>query len=427
MSEPRESPGWGTRISQVVMGLIEGAAIALDAIRANRLRAALTILGIAVGVFVVTAMSAAVHGIDSGVETSLAAAGPTTFFVTRWPIAVTSCSGDAGSCPWRHNKPLSVREVAILGALPSVHAVIAHTNTTAIAKVNDRVLSAANIDGYTAAWMEVDPSTLTTGRTFTARENDDAAAVALVNDVVVTNLFPSGDPIGQSVMLDGHPFEVIGVYQTHGNFFDPGNKPKLVVPFETARRLLAVDIHWMDLTVKPREGVSRDDAMDDATGALRIHRGLRPATANTFFLYGQEKVLELYNKTVFVFFLVMIVLSGIGLLVGGVGVVAIMMISVTERTREIGVRKALGATRAAILWQFLVEAVTLTTIGAVIGLIVGAGASAAIRALTPVSASIPPMAIVAALAVSAVTGVFFGLLPAMRAARLDPVAALRYE
>ena len=160
---------------------------------------------------------------------------------------------------------------------------------------------------------------------------------------------------------------------------------------------------------------------------LRIHRGLRPAIDNTFFLYGQEKVLELYNKTVVVFFLVMIVLSGIGLLVGGVGVVAIMMISVTERTREIGVRKALGATRGAILWQFLVEAVTLTTIGAVIGLAVGQAASWGIRAATPVEATIPPVAILAALAVSAVTGVFFGLLPALRAARLDPVAALRYE
>jgi putative ABC transport system permease protein len=135
----------------------------------------------------------------------------------------------------------------------------------------------------------------------------------------------------------------------------------------------------------------------------------------------------LYNKTVFVFFLVMIVLSGIGLLVGGVGVVAIMMISVTERTREIGVRKALGATRGAILWQFLVEAVTLTTIGAIAGLAVGAAASAIIRAATPVEATIPPVAIAAALGVSAVTGVFFGLLPAMRASRLDPVAALRYE
>jgi putative ABC transport system permease protein len=318
-------------------------------------------------------------------------------------------------------------EVALISGLPSVHAVIAHMNTTALSKVNDRVLRAADVEAYTPAWLEVDPGSVASGRTFTVRENDDGAAVALVNDLVVKDLFPSGDPVGHTIDLDGHPFTVIGVYAQRGNFFDQANKPKLIVPFETARRLLAVDIHWLDLTVKPRDGVARDIAMDDVTAALRIHRGLRPATDNTFFLYGQEKVLELYNKTVFVFFLVMIVLSGVGLLVGGVGVVAIMMISVTERTREIGVRKALGATRAAILWQFLVEAVTLTTIGAVAGLSIGQAASWLIRAVTPVAASIPLGAILAALGVSAITGVFFGLLPALRASRLDPVVALRFE
>jgi putative ABC transport system permease protein len=136
---------------------------------------------------------------------------------------------------------------------------------------------------------------------------------------------------------------------------------------------------------------------------------------------------QTYNKIFGMFFLVMIVLSAIGLLVGGVGVVAIMMISVTERTREIGVRKALGATRAAILWQFLVEAVTLTGIGAVIGLVFGSLVALLIRTATPVEAAVPPLAIVAALAASAITGVLFGMLPAVRAARLDPVAALRYE
>jgi putative ABC transport system permease protein len=414
-------------MSRFVLALVEGVMIAVDAIKSNRVRAGLTILGIAVGVFVVTAMSAAVHGINNGVEAELAAAGPTTFYVTRWPMSVNSCNGSADSCPWRHNKPLSVAEAAQIGALSSVHAVIVHVNTTALARVNDRSLSSVNVDAYTPGWTEVDPSVIDSGRTFTQRENDGGAHVALINSVVAEDFFPSGPAIGKFISLDNEPYHVIGVYHQRGNLFDPANKPKVVVPFETARRSLKVDIHWLDLTVKPKEDVAQDIAMDDVTATLRVHRGLRPDAGNTFFIYGNEKVMEVYNQTVLVFFLVMLVLSGIGLLVGGVGVVAIMMISVTERTREIGVRKALGATRGAILWQFLVEAATLTMIGAIIGLVGGGLASWLIRSISPVEATIPAFAIVASLGASAVTGIFFGLLPALRASKLDPVTALRYE
>src|SRR5207302_7056613 len=156
-------------------------------------------------------------------------------------------------------------------------------------------------------------------------------------------------------------------------------------------------------------------------------RGLKPRQENNFSIVTQDKLLDSWNKVTGMFFLVMLVLSSIALMVGGVGVVAIMMISVTERTREIGVRKALGATRRAILWQFLVEAATLTTVGAVVGLVVGGGLTLLIRSATPIEASTPPIAIVAALACSSLAGIVFGMLPAFRASRLDPVEALRYE
>jgi putative ABC transport system permease protein len=158
-----------------------------------------------------------------------------------------------------------------------------------------------------------------------------------------------------------------------------------------------------------------------------VRRGLRPGSDNSFAIITQDQLFDIYNKVFGAFFLVMVVLSAVGLIVGGVGVIAIMMISVTERTREIGVRKALGATRGTILWQFLVEAVTLTGIGAVIGLVLGTAMAFLIKSVTPIAASVPPMAVVAALLTSAFTGVLFGMIPAARAAKLDPVTALRYE
>jgi putative ABC transport system permease protein len=171
-----------------------------------------------------------------------------------------------------------------------------------------------------------------------------------------------------------------------------------------------------------------EDAVDDVTAYLRAKRGLRPRDRTNFAVITQDKLLDTYNQLFGTFFVVGIALSSVGLLVGGVGVIAIMMISVTERTREIGVRKALGATRATILWQFLVEAVTLTGFGAAVGLLLGVLTTVGVRTAWPsIPASTPASSIVSALGASAITGVLFGMLPAIRAARLDPVAALRHE
>ena len=412
----------GTRLHHV----FEGIWIAFDAIRANKVRAGLTILGIAVGVFVVTAMSAAVHGINAGVSQSMSAAGPTTFFITKWPMAINAC-GSPESCPWRRNPALSVSEIAALERLSSIRGVIGHVGGSAAFKYEGRELPGAGYDAYMPAWTEIDGGEILEGRSFTVAENANASQVLIVNTKMRDELFGELEPLGRTVMVNGSPFQVIGVYEPVANVFAGTSDPKGILPLETARRRLNATVEWMDVTVKPREGLEQDVVIDEVIAELRTLRGLKPSQENTFFVNTQEKVMEMYDSIVGVFFLVMIVLSAIGLLVGGVGVVAIMMISVTERTREIGVRKALGATRGTILWQFLVEAATLTTIGAVIGLVVGGGLTWVIRAFTPIQASIPPLAIVAALVVSALTGIIFGLLPAAKAARLDPVEALRYE
>jgi len=181
------------------------------------------------------------------------------------------------------------------------------------------------------------------------------------------------------------------------------------------------------MMIRPRAGVSQEEAMDAVTALLRGRRGLHPAQQNNFYLVGQDRMMDLFNQLFGAIFLVGIALSAVGLMVGGIGVVAIMMISVTERTREIGVRKALGATRGIILWQFLVEAATLTSLGAAIGLVIGAILAWLIRSNSSIPASVPFEAVIASLAAAALTGVVFGMMPAAKAARLDPVEALRYE
>ena len=407
----------------------EGVAIAIESLRANKVRAGLTILGIAVGVFVVVTMAAAVHGINASVARDFESTGPTTFFVTRYPISFEACDGSGETCKWLRNPPIRLHELAGLRRLPGVFAAGARLDLSAPVKYKDRALTSTQIIAFTPDWTQIDRGiALEPGRSFTYAENEGAAPVILINSVMAERLFGEGDPIDREIQVKGTTFRVIGVYAREASFLSGGsNKAEAIVPIESARRHLNAWMGQLGVAVVPRGTVSRDEAIDEVTAYLRGLRGLRPVEDSNFAIITQDKLFETYNKIFGMFFLVMIVLSAVGLIVGGVGVVAIMMISVTERTREIGVRKALGATKGTIMWQFLVEAVTLTGIGSAVGFVAGWLLSTVIRNATPIEASIPPMAVLIAVAVSVVTGILFGLFPAFRAAQLDPVAALRYE
>jgi putative ABC transport system permease protein len=407
--------------------LFEGVLIALDSIRSNKVRAGLTILGIAVGVFVVVVISASIHGINDSVAKDLESAGPTTFFLSRYPISLENCDHE-GACKWLNNPPLTMDEVKAIGALPDVKASSAQMSMSREVRFRDVDLTGTQVIGYTANWTIVDHAgNLDPGRSFTEAEAEAGAKVVIINDEMSKKLFGDADPLRQVIHISGVPFTVIGEYHYEASFLTGGATPRAVIPIQTAVRVLHARYDDMGVAIVPRDSVDRDAVIDQVTAVMRGHLRLRPAEENTFAIITQDKIFEVYNKIFGMFFLVMIVLSAIGLMVGGVGVVAIMMISVTERTREIGVRKALGATRGTIMWQFLVEAVTLTGIGAIAGLIVGTGVAFIISHVSPIHASVPPLAIVAALATAAFTGVIFGIVPAARASRLDPVEALRYE
>jgi putative ABC transport system permease protein len=417
-----------------LMYVFEGVAIAIDSMRANKARAALTILGVAIGVFVVVALSSVVRGINESFARDVEAAGPTSFFVYRRPISgFNACDGSEDTCPERRNPPITNDEGIGIGRLPSIYAVTQHVAGGSSFKYHDRQLN-AGVEFYSSNWTDVDGGDIYPGRSFTYTEDQTGARVVVINDKLAESLFGESDPLDKHILVDGVDFVVIGLYHyTASPMGTPtsaggGDSPKAIIPLETGRRHLRIWVGGNNLIVKPRAGVGVDEAVDEVTAYLRGHRGLKPGRRATFDIVTQDKLLATYNKLFGTFFVVGMALSSVGLLVGGVGVIAIMMISVTERTREIGVRKALGATRGTILWQFLVEAVTLTGIGAAIGLLGGVAVAITVRNVWPaIPASTPASAILSALAASAVTGVLFGMLPAVRAARLDPVAALRHE
>ena len=408
----------------------EGVGIAFDSLRSNKVRAALTIMGVALGVFVVVAMSSVVRGINESFRRDLEASGPTSFFIYRRPIG-----GFSRPPEWTRSNPgITLDEVKMLERLPTIRAVTAHVGMGAGFRYRDKNIPRAGMEVYTPNWVDVDGGDIFPGRSFTYAENAKGAKVALVNDKLAAQLFGESEPLDKIIKIDDVDFQVIGLYHyTASPMGTPtsggqGDAPKAIIPYETGKRHLNMWLRGTDLIVKPRAGVSTQEAVDDVTAALRGHRALRPSQPNNFEIITQDRLWSIYTKLFGTFFVVGLALSSVGLMVGGVGVIAIMMISVTERTREIGVRKALGATRWTILWQFLVEAVTLTGIGASVGLVLGIGVAIGVRTAWPaVPATTSWSTVAAALAISAVTGILFGMLPAIKAARLDPVVALRYE
>ena len=403
---------------------VEGVTLALDAVRANKTRAALTILGIAIGVMVVIAMASTITGIQNSVSEIASRAGPKSFYVMRF--FRTGIHFDDENAPWRKRPRMSREEAEIIRRLPGIAEVNVTEQGSSAISYGSTNLGNVNVTGMDVSWLKAGGGILLQGRNFTPVEEAAANYVVVLNDKAADLLIPGVDPIGKTIKIFGLPFTVVGLYQDPAGLFT-NDSPRFIVPHSTFVKSADFEKGWMNIVVFPRDEVTQAAAMDEVTTALRVHRGLKPGEDNTFDLIAGEKFLESFNAMTQGFFLVMLALSSVGLMVGGVGVVAIMMISVTERTREIGVRMALGATRGEILFQFLVEAATLTIIGGICGMLLGGLIAWAVNRYTPIPAAIPLWSVAAAIAASAITGIFFGLYPANKAAGLDPVEALRYE
>ncbi len=405
----------------------EGVQIAFDALRSNKVRAALTVLGIVIGVATVVAMAAMIVGIRSSIVGQLEAMGPKNFVVDRWDQTALTFHGPGEDPPWEGKPAITLDEADMLRSLPSIRSVAAAIDTRKDVRHEGDDLSNIMIAGRGYQWPDYMEGDFLAGRNFLPTDDQRGSAMAGLSEGLADGLFEGTNPVGERIRIGGELFIVTGVYRQADNLFSGAMENWAVVPATTALKRLDVNEEWLTLLVVPTAAATQSRAMDEVTAALRSSRGLGPGEDNDFALMRQDAFIELFDNITGVFFLVMLVLSSIGLMVGGVGVVAIMMISVTERTREIGVRKALGATRSEILFQFLVESMTVTVIGGIIGLMLGSAVALLLATLTPIPASIPLWAVFAALGVSAVTGVGFGMYPANKASRLDPVEALRHE
>jgi len=407
--------------------IAEGVTLALDALRANKLRSALTILGVVIGVTTVMAIASLVQGIRTQIFTAIETAGPNVFYVIRY-FSQTPLNPDRLPYEVRIRPIVRETDAAAIRRVPEIAYAGMWVQLFQRLEYLGVRTQALAVWGADDRYMEIQGGTMLRGRFFTRGEMAGDKVIVL-ESAVATYLFGRVDPIGQTVRMGGRALRVIGIYQKPENIFEPpGQQTGGIIPFETAHENYRYDeTNSLFIAVKARSGVPVAEAQDLVTVALRRARNLRPGVPNTFDLMTQDQILEVIGKFTTYFFVAMVALSSVALLVGGIGVMAIMMVSVTDRTREIGLRKAVGATRNEILWQFLVEAATLTLLGGLLGIVVGLASGELLKRVLDLRSAVPLWSAVLACGVSIAIGLVFGLYPANRAARMDPVEALRHE
>jgi len=410
----------------------ENLMLALDTLRTHKFRSFLTILGVLIGTTTVIAVTSIVAGLDKQLVDVAEQFGTRTLWVYKLQLGAPH----ALTRDEKLRKPLSYEDaMAIKEQCPSADLVsvelFREMSDFGLPPVTARYKGQDMVDalfvGVTADHLQLINATIDQGRFFTETEDQHRRDVAVIGSGVSQRFFPHADPIGKSILVDGHTVEVIGTLTKFKSFLgDDQNDKAILVPYNSYKKVYpeAKD-NFICVLVAPGK---MDQAKDEVTELLRRRRHVKVADPDNFGVASAESVIGQFRQIISTVALVMVVISSIGLLVGGIGVMNIMLVSVTERTREIGVRKALGARRSDIVWQFLLEAMTLTASGGLMGITVGWLLSLTIRTFVPsLPSTVPAWSVVAGFSIATSVGLFFGLWPAIKAARLDPIAALRYE
>ena len=419
-------------MARVGQNVNENLSLALDTLRTHKFRSFLTVLGVLIGTTTVIAVASIIAGLDQQLVQFAEQFGTRTLWIyklqlgtphrltreerLRKPLTYDDAMAIREQCSAVEDVSVAIfKELGPFGLPPSV------------VRYKGRDMANAQFLGTTPNHLRIANIPLADGRFFTDTDDSHRRDVTVLGANVVERLFPHEDPVGKTIMVDGHPFEVIGTSQKFKGFLgDNPDDRDVFVPYSTYKKIYpeARD-NFLNVLARP---AMVDQAVDQVTGLLRQRRHVKPSEPDNFGISTAESLITQFHEIIGTVALVMVVISSIGLLVGGIGVMNIMLVSVTERTREIGIRKAIGARRSDISWQFLLEAMTLTGSGGVIGILAGWVLSVLIRTFVPsLPSAVPLWSVVAGFVMATSVGLFFGLWPALKASRLDPIVALRYE
>jgi putative ABC transport system permease protein len=413
-------------------------------VRTNKMRSGLTVLGVVIGITSIVGMTAMIRGFDESLRDMIRSVGPNTIFVQRF--GVTSFAGGAEIRDLLKRPNLTISDSRALEAqtdtIQLVDVQLGAGGPPTQRKVFYRTTNTKNlvILGTTENFAEGTRVPLIAGRYFNGTEVQFRKNVVVLGNTAYKVLFePTGsDPIGKFVRVGTERFEVVGVFDKRPSAggFNAGQDDFVTIPYTAYERVFGLNavrvsrtgsIMPIQIALLPRDGITTEAAIADVERVMRIRHGLKLDDPDDFDIMTQDSVLKLWDQISQGTLLALFVISSIALMVGGIGVMAIMSISVTERTREIGVRKALGARRPEILFQFLMEAAFLTSLGGILGVLMGSGIGLAVHLITGFPISLPWWSFAIGLGFSAAVGIFFGMWPAVKASRLDPIEALRYE